>query len=820
MSYNTRCKKLGGLALSNLKNLRELILTNNELTTMAGLLTLPSLQSLNVSNNRISKIQGLELVPNLKVFIARNNAIQSMLSLRCLSMNIELECLDLRGNPVCSSGKYASLRNFISPGVALLDGKKIKSHKSSSPHEHQGSDPNSHAVADSDYEVNNLSMSRQFGSELESADQVPLPGQQSFTNGTSSTLKTGYTAQYLNSTRGAQKGNDSLVSGMFFSPIQESRTSNPRSPIIFQRERYSDGSVEDQSVSGSVVLNGNGNPRLKSFRNAQAKIDRSKSVRNINSRFEDMYIDDISNKRNCRKGDANSRTSGTAREVYIHSRSRANQDQSSKTGGASDALIAKNEIISGDKPSSLPWRRAPTIKPRPWKGLHWNEAGEDEDKWEPKTSGNEGKFQNANPWIGGNTIDAFEKATENISTKNPLKQQVLKSREPAANIFQFVEPSQREKDDLHHKGSSPYRSKLKHSTDIFTTPQFNMQSNLNVTNSSGPHLVSSNGQVYGDAMWISNGSGILGVSSPNRNLSRSTDKESSIYRQKEKEEELQLSDLAERDFGEGSTTSKASPLARSSSYSYIENYRNINVVGAQHDDVETKFTDDLDLSQLTTGSDMNADPISNTSRVRAYYADYNEDLREIVSDDDTGAANAPHFAQDTFSRVMRKSPVRTTDPRLSEVPQQHQNKSGTNRHQHNEHTKNDINLTSPPRLQSHHMTYTTNNDNENSEMFEYSREDVSSESSSLADSNSNLFFAHTIAEPDESVVSSSVDKPSTEQRSAAMYTNKIVKTERVSDTKGAEDTNRVSVLLEDLGKQKEAAFQQLQLRLEKFTKKI
>ena len=123
LSFNPRCESLAGLSSSNLVKLRILILTNNNLTSVKGLLTLPCLEKLDVSHNRLSTLNGLEFLPQLKVLIAVNNHINQMTSLRCLSCSKALEVLDLRGNPVCESSDYTMIKNFVVPTLGILDGR-------------------------------------------------------------------------------------------------------------------------------------------------------------------------------------------------------------------------------------------------------------------------------------------------------------------------------------------------------------------------------------------------------------------------------------------------------------------------------------------------------------------------------------------------------------------------------------------------------------------------------------------------------------------------------------------------------------------------
>ena len=126
LSDNKRLRDLSGLAVSNLRCLRELILRDCELGSTIGLVSLASLEKLDLSNNLISKVGGLEVLTKLSTLLLRDNRITHVICLRPLSCNKALENLDLRGNPVTSSNNYKTLRNYLSRNIRVLDGRKIK----------------------------------------------------------------------------------------------------------------------------------------------------------------------------------------------------------------------------------------------------------------------------------------------------------------------------------------------------------------------------------------------------------------------------------------------------------------------------------------------------------------------------------------------------------------------------------------------------------------------------------------------------------------------------------------------------------------------
>ena len=126
LSYNPACQQMTGLAVSSLRNLRELIITNNALTSTHGLSHLTALEILNLAENSIKKLSGLEMLSRLKLLVLVHNEISHVIALRCLSCNDSLESIDLRGNPVCDAPNYAMVRNMIGESLREMDGRLIK----------------------------------------------------------------------------------------------------------------------------------------------------------------------------------------------------------------------------------------------------------------------------------------------------------------------------------------------------------------------------------------------------------------------------------------------------------------------------------------------------------------------------------------------------------------------------------------------------------------------------------------------------------------------------------------------------------------------
>ncbi len=83
--------------LENLKGLKHLMLSENEITEIKGLDSLEELQVLDLDDNKITKITGLEKLTNLKSLRLRNNAITKLEGLGSLS---NLEDIDLALNNI------------------------------------------------------------------------------------------------------------------------------------------------------------------------------------------------------------------------------------------------------------------------------------------------------------------------------------------------------------------------------------------------------------------------------------------------------------------------------------------------------------------------------------------------------------------------------------------------------------------------------------------------------------------------------------------------------------------------------------------------
>jgi hypothetical protein len=738
LSFNAKCKSLSGYLL-NLHNLRELVITNNNMINTSGLSTLQSLEKLDISNNLLTKLNGLESLPKLRILICQNNKLKSIVNLRCLSFIKSVEVLDFRGNPVCDIDKYISIRNFISSTVGIIDGKRIKARSFEQLKKKRDRNTEIVGVGATGTGIGGMQTPLKMTRDLEQmSSNSSLVSSSQVNNETSFT---GYTAQYLNSTR------NKYVEGLQFSPIALQRditlnSNNCRSPVQFVTPAYNKQHNESISVvsddTTSTIYNGNGSPRSQTFRLAQSKTTESSKIKRMHPRYADMYIDDRTSGTNSNKNAVNNEKRNRFGSDEFSSSFHSHHDNQSKSN-------------SNIKKSPLPWRNPPVIKPRPWKGLHWNDTCEDEEKWEAAaTSSDPVPMLNNTPWVAATTVAAYERSVQNISNKILLKKKIMETKKTSEKPNQSI--SQQTKDHIRFTGSSP----LKYGVEGVKSQ------------------ISSNGNIYVDAMWIA-------VDHDHKEVNNSN---------------LQLSDIKGQDFGERQRT-------KPSYYNYSANYH--NVLGGPELELELGISNGheiLELSQLTNGSEMQPEQ---GNRIRAYY----EDADDILDD----RSKEPNFMQPTFAKAMHKSPVRTNDPRVSDfAPKRNASSTGTKKFQRDS-------IPHPIEFE------------EADAYLEYSIEENSDNSDESEIENKNAFFVHDITEPDASISSTQPKdvflSPSTMQKSTKGYfqANRPVVVKQTftkedendnDDNNDNMDEDKLNLVLEDLFNQKEEAFALLQDKLEKF----
>ena len=102
-------------AISLLRKLRQIDISQNSITSLRFIRGLPSLETINCSNNNLQVLDGLEDCPQLSGIIAADNQIATVGDLRTLS---SLRSLDLRGNALTS---IAALPHHLPAALSSLD---------------------------------------------------------------------------------------------------------------------------------------------------------------------------------------------------------------------------------------------------------------------------------------------------------------------------------------------------------------------------------------------------------------------------------------------------------------------------------------------------------------------------------------------------------------------------------------------------------------------------------------------------------------------------------------------------------------------------
>jgi Leucine-rich repeat (LRR) protein len=92
--------------LSFVHNLIDLDLSNNGLTRMPCLDTHLNLQRLCLARNKLTVIGGLEALSRLTDLDVSFNEVKSLLALRTLSLNRNIERLSVHPNPITYSDRY------------------------------------------------------------------------------------------------------------------------------------------------------------------------------------------------------------------------------------------------------------------------------------------------------------------------------------------------------------------------------------------------------------------------------------------------------------------------------------------------------------------------------------------------------------------------------------------------------------------------------------------------------------------------------------------------------------------------------------------
>ena len=474
LSYNPQCQNLAGLAVSSLMNLRELVMTNNTLTSTHGLSHLTNLEVLNLSDNSIKKLSGLEMLGRLKVLILVHNNINNVIALRCLSCNELLERLDLRGNPVCDSQNYATVRNMMGEYLREMDGRIIKAKRfptNKAAHSSTVSDntylyyakekcgtvpPNS---ASRDTTNSSLSMCAKYTSieDRASPEKFRVLRRHSFkttreeVNGRkheASVRHVGIAPVPRAHTCSSSAGTVSLAPGLtlgFQGTASVKGEGGYSAQYLAHDVKYSGLLPHDSgkriSVAGGLHMktqyhhHHQGN---KGTNSPETEQDGSVGARTT-PRSEDYWFNGDGSPRGKaqrRRGTANatrSNDSTASTDVGLHFAHSHTSFYQNTTGPEGASYLVKEIHIQ--RKSTVPWRNAPKVKPRPWKGVFvydspekcsydntTNEGGfgvgNGTDEWVPVISQKGRHMVNSKEWVSPVTVAAYERDRCNVSNKN------------------------------------------------------------------------------------------------------------------------------------------------------------------------------------------------------------------------------------------------------------------------------------------------------------------------------------------------------------------------------------------------------------------
>ncbi len=95
---NQNIRKISGLDVINgeFEDVKELDLSNNQITTLEGIELFPNIRILKLNNNKLIEIEGDENLKNLEMLYLRNNQIKEIINLEKFS---NLNLIDLSDNP-------------------------------------------------------------------------------------------------------------------------------------------------------------------------------------------------------------------------------------------------------------------------------------------------------------------------------------------------------------------------------------------------------------------------------------------------------------------------------------------------------------------------------------------------------------------------------------------------------------------------------------------------------------------------------------------------------------------------------------------------
>lgn len=490
LSFNPQCQNLAGLAVSSLMNLRELVITNNSLTSTHGLSHLPSLEVLNLSDNSITKLSGCEMLSRLKVLILVHNDIKNVIALRCLSCNNSLESLDLRGNPVCEASNYATVKNMIGETLREMDGRLIKAKRFPT-----NKAAHSSAVGDNTYlhyatgnavpphvneDINSSFSTRAKYTSIEdraSPEKFEVLRRNSMRTTKSRTpgmnkggLGKGGGGGRGGSTRHAKispvvKAAFGSSAGTVSSGVTPGSQSPPNAVSVgkggggysaqYQAHGIQPSAVPSHSpgkqisVAGGLHMKPQYHHQYQGNRGSASPESEHDRDIGIGAGGGVLTMEEYRfNGDGLPRGKSGWKTHNTASWVrsndstasprmgihFAHGHSSYYQNTRTAGPGGASHLVRNFHM---QKKSPVPWRNAPTVKPRPWKGaLIYGTPGEaffgnngggrfmtgdGTDEWVPVVGQEGRKMENDAEWVSPVTVAAYERDRHNVSNKNVYK---------------------------------------------------------------------------------------------------------------------------------------------------------------------------------------------------------------------------------------------------------------------------------------------------------------------------------------------------------------------------------------------------------------
>lgn len=107
--------------LKTCRNLEFINLSNNHIEEAKGFIMCPKLKEIILSSNRIKGVKNLSKLSELRLIDLSDNLIEDQTSLQSLQQNTQLNCLNLKGNPISFNSRYRKEVFAILPHIKYLD---------------------------------------------------------------------------------------------------------------------------------------------------------------------------------------------------------------------------------------------------------------------------------------------------------------------------------------------------------------------------------------------------------------------------------------------------------------------------------------------------------------------------------------------------------------------------------------------------------------------------------------------------------------------------------------------------------------------------